>query len=294
MQRIFVGDVQGCAAELSDLVERARRRFGAGYSLFCVGDLINRGPDSARALAIVREHVEAGRGEVVLGNHELHLLRVAFGLRAAREGDELSLLLARPDADEWIEWLRRRPVAVSGDVDGTPFVMVHAAVAPGWSLEDVMSRAAAIHAELSADDPGAARALLSADPATTPLLDDLLRMTSCRSVRARDPGSASQAWSSREPDDSGELQAWHRAWSAAAHPYGIVYGHWARQGLHVAPGLRGLDSGCVHHGRGRDGWLTGWLPDTHPHVSGEADGVAFGVPDDRFWKIPARRRYILD
>ena len=54
----------------------------------------------------------------------------------------------------------------------------------------------------------------------------------------------------------------------------------------MAPGLRGLDSGCVHHGRGRDGQLTAWLPDGAPRPSG-----AFDVPDDRFWQVPAKRRY---
>jgi hypothetical protein len=63
-----------------------------------------------------------------------------------------------------------------------------------------------------------------------------------------------------------------------------VYGHWSLQGLHVARGLRGLDTGCVHHGRGRDGFLTAWLPDP-------AADEPFGLPDAAFWKIPARRAY---
>jgi diadenosine tetraphosphatase ApaH/serine/threonine PP2A family protein phosphatase len=73
-------------------------------------------------------------------------------------------------------------------------------------------------------------------------------------------------------------------WSARSHGYGIVYGHWALQGLHVAPGLRGLDTGCVHHGRGRDGVLTAWLPDPSAQTP-------FDVPDDRFWQEAARRAY---
>jgi hypothetical protein len=57
------------------------------------------------------------------------------------------------------------------------------------------------------------------------------------------------------------------------------------QGLHVAAQLRGLDTGCVHHGRdNRDGQLTAWLPD--PNAS-----APFDVPDGRFWHIPARRIY---
>ena len=73
-------------------------------------------------------------------------------------------------------------------------------------------------------------------------------------------------------------------WSRRAPNYGVVYGHWALQGLHVARGLRGLDTGCVHHGRGRDGMLTAWLPP-------DESETPFELPDDHFWQIPARRVY---
>ncbi|NNL65810.1 MAG: hypothetical protein HKP30_06185, partial [Myxococcales bacterium] len=87
---------------------------------------------------------------------------------------------------------------------------------------------------------------------------------------------------SRDPANPAE--AWHHAWSEREHPYGLVYGHFAIQGLHVAPGLRGLDSGCVHNGIGRDTALTAWLPDLE-----YAD--PFELPDDGFWQAEARRRY---
>ncbi|MFO0691426.1 MAG: hypothetical protein U0900_22195, partial [Myxococcota bacterium] len=93
-------------------------------------------------------------------------------------------------------------------------------------------------------------------------------------------------WSSADP--APPMRPWHAAWSARGHGFGLVYGHWARQGLHAAPGLRGLDTGCVHHGRGRDGFLTAWVPDETPRSDGRR---SFDVPDERFWHIPARRRY---
>jgi hypothetical protein len=86
---------------------------------------------------------------------------------------------------------------------------------------------------------------------------------------------------------------WHRAWSARGHDYCVVYGHWALQGLHVARGLRGLDTGCVHHGRGRAGMLTAWLPGlARGGAAGEAASWPFDVPDDRFWQVPALERYV--
>ncbi len=276
-QRIFVGDVQGCADELAELIARARARFGAEFELWVAGDVVNRGPENRRALELVREQVEAGRGRYVLGNHELHLLQVALGLRELGRNDSLGDVLGAPDAAEWIDWLLARPLVEAAEIAGEPFAMVHASSHPDWSLEILREVAAAIHARLAAGR-AAARAFLATAPEADPLRDALGRLTRCRSI------GATGAWSSQDPE--APARAWHVAWAERGHAFGLVYGHWSRQGLHVARGLRGLDTGCVHHGRGRDGYLTAWLPDPRP-----AGRRVFDVPDDRFWQIPARRRY---
>ena len=278
MQRIFVGDVQGCADELHDLRSRAEAAFGEDFSLWIAGDLVNRGPDNRRSLRLVRSLVEAGRAQYVLGNHEINLISTFFGLRALSANDTLGDVLEAPDAAEWIDWLRHRPLAVPGEISGQRFAMVHAGVGPGWSFEELISRAEAASAHLSGD-PEEARRFLAVDPELDPVRDDLARLTRCRA--ADEVG-----WSSREPES--REGAWHEAWRACGPDYGLVYGHWARQGLHVEPGLRGLDTGCVHHGRGRDGFLTAWLPDS---LEPCPPGGPFGLPDQRFWQIPARRRY---
>lgn len=279
MQRIFIGDVQGCADELEALLDRATQAFGDGFALWVVGDLVNRGPGNLRALERVRPLVDAGRAEYVLGNHEIHLITAYLGLRDVSPDDTFDDVLESPAAGSWVDWLRGRPLAVAGVLAGSPFVMVHASVAPGWSLEEVVARSDAVSARLAAGE-SEVRAFLAADPASDPVRNDLARFTRARSA------NASGGWSSREPDRA--EGAWHVAWRAAEPDFGVVYGHWARQGLHVAPGLRGLDTGCVHHGRGRDGFLTAWLPDEEPGPGGEG---AFDVPDDRFWQVPAKRRY---
>src|SRR3970040_165833 len=55
VQPIFVGDVQGCGEELGELLERAAAQFGRRFSLWVVGDLVNRGPDNRTPLVRVRE-----------------------------------------------------------------------------------------------------------------------------------------------------------------------------------------------------------------------------------------------
>jgi bis(5'-nucleosyl)-tetraphosphatase (symmetrical) len=278
VQRIFVGDVQGCADELDQLLARARRAFGDRFELWIVGDLVNRGPDNVRALARVRQLVDAGRARYVLGNHEIALLRVAAGLRPLAPLDTFGDVLALGDADDWIEWLRRRPLLASGRLGRQRFAMVHAAVHPAWPLDALAARAAAVEARLAAPDRGELARLLAADRAADPDRDLLGRLTSCRSVG---PGDA---WSTQPPGDLTDFVPWHVQWSAHRHRYGVVYGHWSLQGLQVAPQLRGLDTGCVHHGRGRTGYLTAWIPDP-------ADHEPFAAPDRRFWQVAALRAY---
>ncbi|MGI9591375.1 MAG: metallophosphoesterase [Myxococcota bacterium] len=276
LRPVFVGDVQGCADELDELLARAESRFGAGFALFSVGDVVNRGPDNLRALRRVRELVEAGRGQMILGNHELHLLRAAAGQRPVAPLDSIGDVLAAPDADDWIDWLRRRPLAVTGKMGGQRFAMVHASLHPDWELAELEERAAGVERRLGGGGRAEAEAFLAGDPRDDPDLDTLLRVTSCRST------TPDGAWRSEPPGPG--TRAWHEEWAKRKHRYGVVYGHWSLQGLHVADGLRGLDTGCVHHGRGRDGFLTAWLPEPE-------EESPFSLPDHGFWQVPARRAY---
>ncbi len=274
VQRIFVGDVQGCADELGELVARAEERFGRDFELWLVGDVVNRGPANLRVLEQVRALQVEGRARVVLGNHELSLLRVAFGQRPIVADDTFQDVLESSSADAWLEWARMLPIVESGVLGAQRFAMVHASVAPGWSLEDLAAHARRIEARLR-ESRREAKRLLAARPKDDADADVLARLTRARSIDARG------RWSSREPANPDD--AWHRRWAAHDPDYGVVYGHWATQGLHVARNLRGLDTGCVYHGAFGDRELTAWLP-------ADDDATPFALPDDRFWHIAARAR----
>ncbi len=114
---LFVGDVQGCVAELHDLLRAAgfdHRR----HRLALCGDLVNRGPDSAGVLRLARD-LDA---LTVVGNHEVALLE---GHRSATL-DEVRTQLGA-ELDEWLAWIRSRPLFVRGD----GYILVHAGLAPG-------------------------------------------------------------------------------------------------------------------------------------------------------------------
>jgi bis(5'-nucleosyl)-tetraphosphatase (symmetrical) len=272
VQLIFVGDVQGCGEEFAELLGRAEARFGSQFELWSVGDLINRGPDNLGPLTRVRELEERGRARYVLGNHEISLLRCWLGLRKVSPYDSFRDVLDAPDADEWMDWLLRRPLVCSGRLGKQPFAMVHASVEPSWTLPYLEQEAREVEAILRGPLEGV-RALLDGAPTHH---DVLGRLTRARSV------GPDGEWSADEP--TGRMRPWDDVWSEHGHDYGLVYGHWAMRGLRVEPGLRGLDTGCVHHGRGRAGVLTAWIPDLRRERP-------FDLPDENFWTVPARRAY---
>jgi bis(5'-nucleosyl)-tetraphosphatase (symmetrical) len=116
-----VGDVQGCFAELLDLLQ------AAGYDrtqhrLAFVGDLINRGPDSRRVLELARTH----EALVVVGNHEDALLAGSTGGTLDRVRTQLGR-----DLDDWLSWLRTLPLFLRLPDGDAGAILVHAGIAPG-------------------------------------------------------------------------------------------------------------------------------------------------------------------
>src|ERR1700731_1876793 len=124
-----IGDVQGCDAELGALL--GLLKFSADRErLWFVCDLVNRGPDSLAVLRRIRSLGEAAT--VTVGNHDLHLLAVAYGSARARSDDTLSEILAAPDRDALLEWLAGRPLLHEDHT--LNMCMLHAGLAPQWDL----------------------------------------------------------------------------------------------------------------------------------------------------------------
>ncbi len=126
MTRYAVGDIQGCFDPLRRLLDRVNFD-PACDELWAVGDLVNRGPQSLETLRFFRSLGSQAR--VVLGNHDLHLLAVANGIRPLKRGDTLQPILDASDSSELLVWLRRQPLLHQDE----SFTMVHAGLAPQWS-----------------------------------------------------------------------------------------------------------------------------------------------------------------
>lgn len=239
-----IGDIQGCARSLERLLELIR--FDPSLDrLWCVGDLVNRGPDSLRSLRYLKQLGPAA--QVVLGNHDLFLLAVSEGIVALRPKDTIQDILAADDRTELLEWLRRQPLHYH---EGAYF-MVHAGLLPQWSVDEAGSLAREVERTLAG--PESHTFLQALFHGNTPqwsasltgyerlaaITRALTRLRTCTADGALSGFSGS-------PSDAphGHLP-WFRMPNRRSNDHTILFGHWAALGLHIESNLLGLDSGCV-------------------------------------------------
>jgi bis(5'-nucleosyl)-tetraphosphatase (symmetrical) len=257
MKTYVIGDLQGCAHEAEALLEKIAIDAGAGSQarILFVGDLINRGPESLLALRRMKALAETsgGRVEALLGNHDLHLLAVAAGAQAASKSDTLAEILAAPDRDELLAWLRGRPLAMFVDAH----LLVHAGVAPQWDAAQTMALAGEVEDVLRGDgwidflanmygnQPDRWDDSLSGMDRLRCIVNALTRMRLCLPDGTMD---FAHKESESGPIGSG-LLPWFDLPGRRTTDVTVVFGHWSALGLILRPNLVGLDSGCVWGGK---------------------------------------------
>lgn len=247
--RYAIGDIQGCAAELRALV--AKIGFSSDRDqLWFVGDLVNRGPHSLEALRYVRSLGE--NAVVVLGNHDLHLLAVAFSGETARKGDTLDEVLAAPDSDKLLEWLLQRPLA-HFDAERSD-LLVHAGLVPQWTVAQALELAREVEQALRSDAGAFLRRMYGDQPDhwsetlagvarlrfTVNVLTRLRMCTPDGRFDLKVKGPPAEARSGLLP--------WFEIRDRASRDARIIFGHWSALGYINAHGVVGLDTGCVWGG----------------------------------------------
>jgi bis(5'-nucleosyl)-tetraphosphatase (symmetrical) len=247
MTRYAVGDLQGCDAELRELLRQLK--FSADRDqLWFVGDLVNRGPGSLATLRLV--HALRDNAVVVLGNHDLHLLAVAHGVQRRRRSDTLDEVLAARDREVLLEWLLRQPLAHAQGAD----LMVHAGVVPQWTVARTLSLAAEVGAALRRD-PGALLAHMYGDEPDRWderftgmqrlrfIVNVLTRLRVCSA-----DGRVDISLKGEPPPPPSPLRPWFMHPHRASRDARVIFGHWSALGLVQRPGVIGLDTGCVWGG----------------------------------------------
>jgi bis(5'-nucleosyl)-tetraphosphatase (symmetrical) len=244
MATLAIGDIQGCYDQLMRLLERA------GYDerrdvLWFVGDLVNRGPQSLATLRFVRGLGE--RAVTVLGNHDLNLLAVAEGIRKPHRGDTDGDILAAPDRNELLTWLRGQKMM---HVENG-YAMVHAGLLPQWTIPQAAALAREAEAALRA--PGY-RQFLRDMYGNEPVRwrDDLtgterLRIVVNTMTRMRlttADGALELSYKMGLDRVPPGHMPWYDAPRRASRGTTILFGHWASHGVIVREDVACRDRGC--------------------------------------------------
>ncbi|HEY9036031.1 MAG TPA: symmetrical bis(5'-nucleosyl)-tetraphosphatase [Pseudomonadales bacterium] len=248
MNTWVVGDVQGCFGELMRVLTQAR--FDPDRDcLWSVGDLVNRGPES---LATLRFFYQLGdHARIVLGNHDLHLLAVAEGIRPVKRHDTLQAILDAPDAAELLGWLRQQPLLLRDDASHS--LMVHAGIPPCWDVATAEACAAEISATLQStncrdllehmygDEPDCWQDTLAGMPRQRLIINYFTRMRFCDAhgrleLNTKEAANAAPAG----------FAPWFSHPNAALRDWHVYFGHWAALMGHCpVPNRHALDTGCV-------------------------------------------------
>ena len=237
-----IGDVQGCAEPLARLLAQ----IPAHADVWFCGDLINRGPDN---LGVLRQVQALGsRARVILGNHDIHLLGVAAGVRAPGRSDTLDDILLSPDCEGCLNWLRQWPLAHFEH----GILMVHAGVMPQWSLKQVLQYSDEAHALLASDgyvehlktlfgsSPNYWKNSLRGAERTRAIINAFTRMRVCAPDGAMD-----FQFKGEIGDVPDGLLPWFRLPQRKTADQAIIFGHWSALGLHYENNTICLDTGCV-------------------------------------------------
>lgn len=247
-----VGDLQGCLEPLQCLLRQVD--FSPSRDqLWLVGDLVNRGPQSLETLRALF----AMRGSLtcVLGNHDLHLLAVAQDPARMKKSDTLQEILAAPDRDELLDWLRWQKLMHHDPLRQVS--MVHAGIPPQWSQAKALKYAAEVEQVLRDDTrlPQFLAGMYGNEPnrwdndlqgiARLRLITNYFtRMRFCKADGTLD-------LKSKEGLDSAPrgYAAWFSHAERKMRGQKIIFGHWAAlEGRCDEPGIYALDTGCVWGG----------------------------------------------
>ena len=252
MALYLIGDVQGCDSALQRLLDEIS--FSASRdTLYLLGDLVNRGPDSAGVLRRLMGYGAAA--QCVLGNHDLHLLAVAHGVRKPHRKDTLDDILNAPDRLAMLDWLRVQRLAILENVHGHEVLMLHAGVLPAWSATKTIALANEVEAVLRSpalgdflqqmygDEPTGWSDTLTGTPRLRVIVNALTRLRFC-------DAQGHMEFSAKKGADAtpqGYLP-WFEVAGRQTADVTVAFGHWSTLGWLNRPDVISLDTGCVWGG----------------------------------------------
>ena len=246
---ILIGDIQGCCGPLQALLQRldfspSRDR------LYLLGDLVNRGPASLETLRLLKQLGDSA--VCLLGNHDLHLLALAYGVRPAHKHDSLMPILQAEDRPSLLDWLCHQRMAHSAH----GWLMVHAGVVPQWDASQTLAYAAEVETVLRGpeltsflhamygNEPDQWSDSLAGTERLRFIVNTLTRLRFCSADGRMDFDTKDSAGSAPQG-----FMPWFDVPGRRSADARIAFGHWSTLGLVQRHNLLALDTGCVWGGQ---------------------------------------------
>lgn len=253
MALYLIGDIQGCDTALQRLLDTLA--FSPSRdTLYILGDLVNRGPDSA---AVLRRMIDYGdAAHCLLGNHDLNLLAIAQGVRKPHRKDTLHTVLEAPDRTAMLDWLRHQRLAMLLTLPSSPaLLMVHAGVLPAWTAAKTIALASEVEAMLQGPDasaffqtmygntPNAWSNTLTGMDRLRVIVNALTRLRFCTAQGAME-------FDSKEGADGAPAgyMPWFDVPQRQTADVTVAFGHWSTLGWLGRGDVLSLDTGCVWGG----------------------------------------------
>ena len=247
-----IGDVQGCFSAFKRLLTAIHINPSEDHLIFA-GDLIARGEDSLRMLqwVLANQNVVSA----VLGNHDLHFLAVASGIKHAKTTDRTQPLLESTQLPEIIDWYRKCPLAI--DLPDYRALIVHAGIWPGFGRQTFLDLIELVHEQLRGPEwMRTLKLMYGNEPALWSLAssdDEKVRFLINAATRMRfvKKDSLALEFDCKEtPKDApSKLIAWMDAENRVPVDRQILFGHWASLNGRIADEeTLPLDTGCVWGG----------------------------------------------
>lgn len=249
MATYAIGDIQGCFHAFQKLLQNID--FNPKFdTLWLAGDIINRGAESLAVLRWCYQHSDSI--QMVLGNHDLHTIAVAHGIRRPNRRDTVQSIFEAPDADILLTWLRHQPLMVSNE----NYAMVHAGLLPQWQVDEALAYAKEVEDALQhktyinflsnmyGNTPNLWQDNLAGYERLRVIVNAMTRMRVCTPEGALD-----FTFKGELKDVPNGLVPWFDLPNRASKNQTIIFGHWSALGLKQSENIAALDTGCLWGGK---------------------------------------------
>ena len=267
MANYLVGDLQGCDSAFDRLLGKID--FSPSRdTLFVLGDLVNRGPESLATLERLMGYGNAAR--CLLGNHDLNLLAIAHGVRQPHRKDTLTEILQSPRRLALMDWLKHQRLAMLFEPPNTenaqnsqkqqnkPLLMVHAGVLPSWTATKTIALATEVetvlrHAsetelhdffrDMYGDSPNQWHDDLQGSARLRVIVNALTRLRFCTA-------DGEMEFATKDSADAAPAgyMPWFDVPNRATQDVTVAFGHWSTLGWLDRTDVYALDGGCVWGG----------------------------------------------